>query len=138
MLKEYFFESLVLLSRILCIDYRIMYVRFRMESKIDYAADTDLITDVQMNTFKKYFNQDYAIYDHFNRTFWRKVSIFGLEKMKIEKEKVQNIYRRCNLDPEYCQFEIKPQQRHNTNFTHVGDKSQLVSLMSESKGFVFY
>ena len=33
MLKEYFFESLVLLSRILCVDYRILYVRFRMESK---------------------------------------------------------------------------------------------------------
>ena len=33
MLKEYFFESLVLLSQILCVDYRILYVRFRMESK---------------------------------------------------------------------------------------------------------
>jgi len=134
MLKEYFFESLVLLSRILCVDYKIMYIRFRMESKIDYLNDSENITNAQKDVFRKYFAQDYAIYDHFNRTFWRKVETFGFAKMKAEKAKIQNVYRKCNLDPDYCKFTIKPQQRRKTNFINPGTPSQLVSTMADAKG----
>ena len=77
MLQEYFFESLVLLSRELCVDYRLMYVNFRMTTSNDYAS-SEQFSPSQMATFNRFFAQDIAIYDHFNKTFWEKVAEFGL------------------------------------------------------------
>ena len=103
-----------------------------MESKPDY--DSENITNAQKDVFRKFFAQDYAIYDHFNRTFWRKVEMFGLEKMQVEKEKIQSIYKKCNLDTDYCKFTIKPQQKNKTTFIYPGKPSELISTMAEAKG----
>ena len=136
MLKEYFFESIVLLSRILCIDYKVLYVHFRMESsKAEYLSFVPEITQHQMYNFKKYFRQDYKIYYHFNKTFWSKVEDFGIEKMKHEKGKIINLYRNCNIDPKFCEFEVKnPVPKRLMNTTKVGSRTELVETMANAKG----
>lgn len=73
MVVEYFFESIVLLSHVLCVPYEVLYI----ESKNSRAYDVEPLTAQQMKNFKKYFKQDYMMYDYFNKTLHRKVEEFG-------------------------------------------------------------
>ena len=89
-----------------------------------------------MKTFEKHFRQDLAIYSHFNKTFWQKVEKFGLDRMKIEKRKIEDVFKKCNIDPDLCNFEITPNKNRATvGKVTIGTKEELVSAMEGAKGF---
>ena len=89
-----------------------------------------------MKTFEKHFRQDIAIYEHFNKTFWQKVENFGHDRMKLEKRKIEDVFKKCNLDPDFCNFEITPNKKlASTERVTIGTKNELVRAMEEAKGF---
>ena len=87
-----------------------------LNPKKPYATDPAMISPYQMKTFEKHFRQDIAIYDHFNKTFWQKVENFGHDRMKLEKRKIEDVFKKCNLDPDFCNFEITPRVTRRFDF----------------------
>ena len=74
-MTEYFFESLVLLSQVLCVPYEVLYV----ESRNSRHYEVDPLSDRQMKHFNTYFKQDIMLYDFFNKSLHRKIEAFGHE-----------------------------------------------------------
>ena len=72
-LTEYFWEGIVLLASLLCAPYEVFYV----ESKNSRDYEVEPLSEKQISTFKKFFKQDYMLYDYFNKTLHKKVKIFG-------------------------------------------------------------
>jgi len=72
-LTEYFFESLVLLSHVLCVPYEVLYIT----SKNSRHYEVEPLNEERMKTFKTYFKQDIMLYDFFNQSLHRKVAEFG-------------------------------------------------------------
>ena len=57
-----------------------------------------------MNHQRKYFAQDYYIYEHFKKIFDKKVKAFGRRKMEREVQKLKHMYEECNKNPKKCSF----------------------------------
>ena len=75
MVVEYFHESLVLLRRLMCWTTEdIIYLKQNVRKYINKYNSTDpkLIAN-----FRRYNGPDYALYDYFNRTLWRKIADAG-------------------------------------------------------------
>ena len=70
---EYFFESIVLLSHVLCAPYSVLYV----ESKNSRKYEAPPLTNKQTANFEHFFKQDILLYDYFNKTLHQKVEAFG-------------------------------------------------------------
>nr|XP_002737288.2 PREDICTED: galactosylceramide sulfotransferase-like [Saccoglossus kowalevskii] len=70
MIMEYFDESVVLMKRLLCWDLKdILYIPINAGWRVKAvtrAGDRDL--------YKKFSPVDHRLYEHFNSTFWKKVS----------------------------------------------------------------
>ena len=52
-----------------------------------------------MNHQRKYFAQDYYIYEHFKKIFDKKIKAFGRRKMEREVQKLKHMYEECNKNP---------------------------------------
>ena len=74
-LTEYFFESLVLLAKILCVPYEVLYV----ESRNSREYEVQPLTGNQQTNFERFFKQDIMLYDFFNQSLHRKIDEFGKE-----------------------------------------------------------
>lgn len=72
MITEYFDESLILLKRLLCWEFQdIVYIKLRSKKKkIDFEKEVE-------NNILTWNRADAILYDHFNKTFWRKVREAG-------------------------------------------------------------
>ena len=74
MLTEYFDESLVLMRKLLCWSYDdILYVSNGIRSKSHRFPISTTLRD----KVRKWNAGDVMLYNHFNRTFWRKVREYG-------------------------------------------------------------
>ncbi|XP_078678631.1 galactose-3-O-sulfotransferase 3-like isoform X2 [Branchiostoma floridae x Branchiostoma belcheri] len=72
MLTQYFDESLVLLKRLMCWSLKdILYFPINTRS---YASKETQIPPKLRQNHKEWSYVDYALYDHFNQTFWRRVN----------------------------------------------------------------
>ena len=139
LIKEYFYESLVLLANELCVDYRLMFITFRTQAGSDYVAGQGELSKAEMDTFEKYFHQDIQIYHFFNQTFWKKVETFGRQKMADEVEKVKSLYKKCSVDRSLC---IVPSANLKSSQLlpevgvpfRPGQVPELLSVMKEAKG----
>ena len=79
MLTEYFPESLILLKKLLCWDFEdILYVSNRVRSS---KYRVDLPTDLK-DKIRQWNSADRKLYEHFNKTFWRRVKEYGPEFSK--------------------------------------------------------
>jgi len=89
MIMEYFDESLVLLKQLLCWSYEdILY--FKLNERQDKQKRKTLDSTVQENILSWNY-ADKLLYDHFNRTLWRKIK----EQGKAFTRELQ-IFRRIN------------------------------------------
>lgn len=133
MLSDYYYESLVLLGQELCVQPHVLYVEPRMESK---SYEKVPLSNTQMKTFRKYFAQDYYIYEHFKKIFDKKVKAFGRRKMEREVQKLKHMYEECNKNPKKCSFKSLPWIKNDSKEMYeVGTLASLLKLMKENKGF---
>ena len=73
MIMEYFDESLVLLKRLMCWDTKdILYYSNNFGAYQRNASSYEL-KQHDRDLHRQWSRVDYLLYDHFNRTFWRKV-----------------------------------------------------------------
>ena len=73
MISNYYFESLVLLKRALCMDWSDLYVPPTKVKHYDHAQ----FTQNDKRIFNQFYKQDVAIFNHFNKTFWKEVEKYG-------------------------------------------------------------
>lgn len=101
MITEYFDESLVLLKRLLCWEIEDVLF-FKMNERQGKEKQTALSEEVKAN-IKRWNAADVLLYNHFNNTFWKKVSAEGpgfyrdLENMKSRRKEME---RKCLSDEE--------------------------------------
>ena len=76
MLMEYFHESLILLKRLMCWDMRaVVHLAINQQHSTQRGDQT---VDARMRKLHQKFSAvDHALYEQFNKTFWRKVSDAG-------------------------------------------------------------
>ena len=79
MIMEYFDESLVLLKRLLCWDTKDILYHASNRGAYQKNASHDKLSQVDRDMHRWWSRIDYRLYDHFNRTFWRKVRQQGLD-----------------------------------------------------------
>ncbi|XP_066299301.1 galactose-3-O-sulfotransferase 3-like [Branchiostoma lanceolatum] len=103
MLAEYYDESLVLLKRLMCwtmqdiVYFKSSNVRNRHGEEIQLPSEL-------RQTHKDWSYVDYALYDHFNRSLWRRINSSGNDywgEVKYFKELNKEILHHCQ-DP--CSF----------------------------------
>ncbi|XP_064642475.1 galactosylceramide sulfotransferase-like [Lineus longissimus] len=77
MIKEYLLESLVLMRRLLCWDIRDVICRYvNRNKKYKYRPD-DENEEKLMKLYNEWSKGDVILYDHFNKTLWKKISNEG-------------------------------------------------------------
>ena len=104
-ITEYYFESLVLLREMLCIPWHALYARSRMVSK---KYEKIPFTAKQRANLEHFFAQDFAIYQHFNATLWKKIEKYGRSRMVHDAAKLKKMYSACNKQPKRCSYDRPP------------------------------
>jgi len=106
MITEYFDESLILLKRLLCWEFQdIVYLKLRSKKKkINFEKEVE-------NNILTWNRADAILYDHFNKTFWRKVraasSTFD-EELKMFRRINQEYRESCkSTKDQKCQLSKK-------------------------------
>ena len=93
MITEYFDESLILLKRLLCLEFQdIVYIKLRSKKKkINFEKEVE-------KNILTWNRADAILYDHFNKTFWRKVREVGStfdEELKTFRRVNQEYQESC-------------------------------------------
>ncbi len=116
LITEYYDASLVLLKRLFCWDTEdIIYSRLK-KGKYTYP-NTALLKKVE-KLHKKLNPEEYALFNHFNRTFWSLVSKQSddfWEEVHFYQALVKNVSQFCE------KFYEKVQQRHIEIFTIISE-----------------
>ena len=95
MITEYFDESLILLKRLLCWEFQdIVYIKLRSKKKkINFEKEVE-------NNILTWNRADAILYDHLNKTFWRKVREAGSsfdEELKTFRRINENYQEGCKF-----------------------------------------
>ena len=85
MLTEYYYESLVLLAKLFCLPYEVLYEP--QLNKREYEIEP--LTPNQKKNFENYFKADIMLYDYFNKSLHYKIEDYGREKFYQEVDKLK-------------------------------------------------
>nr|XP_039270389.1 galactose-3-O-sulfotransferase 3-like isoform X1 [Styela clava] len=85
MISDYYLESLVLLKEELCLSKSILSRDITNKGK----HGKRIFTKTEMSLIRSLHKQDYALYDYFNRTLWKKIDAYGRERMAEQIKKIQ-------------------------------------------------
>ena len=116
MIMEYFHESLILLRRIMC--WSIEDIIYHTVNVGKYAFKTSKPSSYDVETFRKWSHIDYLLYDHFNKTFWKKVSKQGpdfFEEVKVFNEIQSKVSAFCSDLEDSANFLRIPATRYHDN-----------------------
>ncbi|XP_066265739.1 galactose-3-O-sulfotransferase 3-like [Branchiostoma lanceolatum] len=105
MILEYLDESLVLLKRYLC--WSLSDILHWAQNKKTYKSKEMQLSPVQRKTHRKFSKVDYAYYEYFNATLWKKIELQGPDFWK----EVQHFQAIQSDVMEFCQ---SPQSVVNT------------------------
>ena len=103
MITEYFDESLILLKRLLCWEFQdIVYLKLRSKKK-----EINFEKEVEKNILT-WNRADAILYDHFNKTLWRKVREAGstFEEELITFRRINQEYQESceTIEDQKCQL----------------------------------
>ena len=101
---EYYDESMVLLAKLLCVPYEVLWQKTLNPRHYEKPILRPDLTD----KFNAHFAVDLAIYDHFKHVLMQKITDFGAERMSAEVAKMNTIFHSCNLNKDRCRFERQP------------------------------
>lgn len=105
LISEFFDQSLILLKDLLCWrleDVAYFVVNARKESQVVQLSD-----EVKSN-LTRWNEGDLLLYQHFNKTLWKKIYNYGYEKLQTEVEELRDImasYKDLCLDKSSKRFE---------------------------------
>lgn len=71
MILEYFMESLVMLRRLMC--WTIKDILYHSVNRQDYRYKRSFPKPGNLEIYHRWSHIDFMLYDHFNKTFWKKV-----------------------------------------------------------------
>lgn len=78
LIADYFDEGIILLKELLCWDFNdVLYVKTNARSQTSTILTNNL--KKKINSWNK---ADYMLYEYFNQTFWEKVKIYGVDRMR--------------------------------------------------------
>ncbi|CAG5126236.1 unnamed protein product [Candidula unifasciata] len=77
LIVEYFYESVVLLRRLMCWSFR--DIIFINSNTGDYEYKNASVPESIIDIHRKWSSVDYRLYDYFNNTFWKRVSLQGAD-----------------------------------------------------------
>ena len=131
MIVDYFFESLILLKRKLCWNFKdIVFHRSNVNTDKYQALPP---SGKYFEIFKNFSRVDFKLFDHFNSTFWRKVKAEGpsfyeeVNQFKI----VQLLVERFCFTEENYKTKGKtltvPASRYNAEFTVTSEDCDLMN-----------
>jgi len=107
LLTDFFDESLIMMKHLLCWDWDdIVYIKFKMRTDDSKAeVNPDLAAKI-----KAWNKADVKLYDHFNKTFWKRVEAFGMDKMNQELEQFRIEAKKAEEEciDSYQPFKKKP------------------------------
>ena len=111
LLTDFFDESLILLKDMMCWGWEdIVYIKFKMRT--EEAKST--ITETLSERIKVWNKADVQMYDHFNQTFWRKVDVYGKDRLYQDlttfQEEIKKAEKKCI--ERYEPFRNKPWLLH--------------------------
>ena len=96
MILEHFDESLLLLKRLLCWDLKDI-LHFKLNERQDIQKRKFISQEVRED-IKSWNKADFMLYQHFNRTFWRKIKAQGpsfQRELRIFRRKKEALTRAC-------------------------------------------
>lgn len=96
MILEHFDESLLLLKRLLCWELKDI-LHFKLNERQDVQKRKFISQEVR-DDIKSWNKADFMLYQHFNRTFWRKIKAQGpgfQRELKIFRRKKEAFTRAC-------------------------------------------
>ena len=70
-IMEYYDESLVLFRRLMC--WKIKDILYMKRNVMHYKDKEKQIDSTYVNNFKRYNQPEYVLYNHFNKTLWRRI-----------------------------------------------------------------
>ena len=145
LLTEYFDESLLLLRRLLCWEWDdILYLPKGIRS----SSHRNKMSDELRDKIIKWNKADVKMYDHFNRTLWRRIREYGPtfdDDLRFFRSKIQSLRDQC-IDSSKTnikdQREVKPVLKSTASeFCHRVFRSDeantnLIRQKMTSKGFL--
>ena len=87
-----------MLKKELCMDWEDLFVpptKVKDYEKINFSSE-------EIDKFESFFRLDTEIYRAFNRTFWNKITEYGLDEMKKDVKFLKEIYAKCIEVPAAC------------------------------------
>ena len=72
MIVEYYNESLVLLRRLMC--WKLIYLLYVKRNVKKYTNIDTQIDQILVNNFRRYYQPEYILHKHFNKTLWRRIA----------------------------------------------------------------
>lgn len=95
LIADYFEESLLLLREKLCWSFADI-IALKINAR---SSPYTVLTERLVRKIRAWNKADAALYDHFNKTFWKKVEVYGFERMrtdlKLLKRMKADVYEAC-------------------------------------------
>ena len=95
LIKEYFDESLILMKKLFCWELDdIIYIPKRTRAENSYFNNSESLHE----KIRKWNHADMLLYEHFNRTLWRKIAEYGDEfwtELEIFRRRVKEVTSVC-------------------------------------------
>ncbi|XP_019635163.1 PREDICTED: galactosylceramide sulfotransferase-like [Branchiostoma belcheri] len=115
LILEYLDHSLVMLKRLMCWETRdILYATAPRNSKT-YPYKSYQPTDAERETHRQWSQVDYAMYDHFNQTLWRKIKEQGpdfYEELAFFRQVNQDVNDFCSRQENHGKGQELPATKH--------------------------
>uniref|UniRef100_A0A7M5UTH3 Uncharacterized protein n=1 Tax=Clytia hemisphaerica TaxID=252671 RepID=A0A7M5UTH3_9CNID len=96
LIMEHFDESLILMKRLFCWTFEdILYIKHNQRHKVKAKMDPKL-----KETITKWNRADLLLYQHFNKTLWRKIAEYGKsfhDDLKIFRNKLDQFKDACDV-----------------------------------------
>ncbi|XP_072015072.1 uncharacterized protein [Amphiura filiformis] len=117
-IKEYFDESLILMKKLFCWEMDdILYIPKRIrDSGFRYNISENLRQNIT-----KWNHADVLLYEHFNRTLWRKIEEYGAEfgqELDVFRRRIVDVTSLCEAGSQIIKDNV-----HHMNIIRLGNKT---------------
>nr|XP_002119399.1 galactose-3-O-sulfotransferase 3 [Ciona intestinalis] len=125
MITEYFDVSVILLKDLLCLSWN--NVVYKIKKHFTYK--TEELSNKNRNIFEQWNALDHALYQHFNKTLWRKVREYGEERMEKDRQKLNYLLNKTVQ---------KTAKQHPKQHQHIISNTSIINIKEIAKTMFRY